>query len=182
MKECPRCGSSLSHYALSDVEAYGCDSCGWVGIDVEHRSEPVRIESWQDAIRRFHQQFTDSELDEHAANLSRVEAERRAAIGAEEPADESHVEGTDEPESTDEPETVTDEAGDDAPADEPGAEAENVETENVEADAASAVADADEDDDAEAADAEVTDPDTGDSDPDAADTQETARPANSQAE
>ncbi|MCT9096518.1 zf-TFIIB domain-containing protein [Haloarchaeobius sp. HME9146] len=81
MKECPRCGSSLSHYALSEVEAYGCDGCGWVGIDVEHRSEPVRIESWQDAISRFHQQFTDSELDDHAQNLNRVEAERRAAIG-----------------------------------------------------------------------------------------------------
>ncbi|WP_435363742.1 zf-TFIIB domain-containing protein [Haloarchaeobius sp. DYHT-AS-18] len=152
MKECPRCGSSLSHYALSEVEAYGCDGCGWVGIDVEHRSEPVRIESWQDAISRFHQQFTDSELDDHAQNLNRVEAERRAAIGADDAGEA--------PEG--------DDAEDQADLNEDEASVEDAAAEAVE-----------ESEETEAVDSDGT-TDAPDDDPDAQ--QEAAAPTNTQAE
>ncbi|WP_435358133.1 zf-TFIIB domain-containing protein [Haloarchaeobius sp. DFWS5] len=121
MKQCPRCDSSLSHYALRDVEAYGCDSCGWVGVDVEHRSEPVRIESWQDAMSRFYQKFRYEELPEHAQKLERVEAERKAAIAGNEAETESETDATstadedpddvaDEPQPTAAVETTADEA------------------------------------------------------------------------
>jgi hypothetical protein len=73
MKDCPRCGSTLSHYAHGDGEAYGCDACGWVGVDVEHRSEPVRLESWTDAITRFEAKFGSKSRDDVPGTLDRVD-------------------------------------------------------------------------------------------------------------
>ncbi|WP_267639343.1 zf-TFIIB domain-containing protein [Haloarchaeobius amylolyticus] len=186
MKECPRCGSSLSRYALSEVEAYGCDSCGWVGIDVEHRSEPVRIESWQDAIRRFHQQFSDSELDEHAENLSRVEAERQAVMAEDEPAYE-HAESADsdavgdgDESGEDEETTTAEEAADEGTAD-------DTESPTAEEDGATATTESDDgtEDGTESEDAaDGTDADGADTeaDPGAEAAPETAAPTNSQAE
>jgi len=72
MKDCPRCDSSLSHYALSEGEAYGCDACGWVGVDVEHRSTPAKLESWHDAISRFEAKFANDGSDSAVKNLDRV--------------------------------------------------------------------------------------------------------------
>jgi hypothetical protein len=72
MKDCPRCGSSLSHYALADGEAYGCDACGWVGVDVEHRSKPATLESWHDAISRFESKFARDGSENAVRNLERV--------------------------------------------------------------------------------------------------------------
>ena len=72
MKDCPRCDSSLSHYALAEGEAYGCDACGWVGVDVEHRSTPATLESWHDAISRFEAKFANDGSDSAVRNLDRV--------------------------------------------------------------------------------------------------------------
>ncbi|WP_440990206.1 zf-TFIIB domain-containing protein [Haloarchaeobius baliensis] len=120
MKECPRCGSSLSAYSLSDVEAYGCDSCGWVGVPVDHQSEPKRLESWQDAIQRFQKKFAADGLEEHAERLERVEQARRDAVSAGE--DDGATPDAEEAESTDADEEAT--AGDtDTPAEpEPSAD------------------------------------------------------------
>jgi DNA-directed RNA polymerase subunit M/transcription elongation factor TFIIS len=50
--ECPRCGSELDRYALGGREAVSCGSCGYVGVPVEHRGEPARVESWAEAMER----------------------------------------------------------------------------------------------------------------------------------
>ncbi|MFB6194633.1 MAG: hypothetical protein ABEI80_00540 [Haloplanus sp.] len=52
--DCPQCGGTLVTYALSDQEASVCEDCGYVGIPAEHRGEPDRVESWDDALRRFY--------------------------------------------------------------------------------------------------------------------------------
>lgn len=114
MKACPRCGSSLSSYSLSDVEAYGCDSCGWVGVPVDHQSEPERLETWQDAIQRFQKKFAADGLEEHAERLERVEQARRDAVGTD---DEGDAAAGDSDEVTDDDATAADETPEDADAD-----------------------------------------------------------------
>lgn len=51
--ECPRCGGPLGRYSLGDQEAIRCESCGYVGVPVEHRGERKRVESWEEAISRY---------------------------------------------------------------------------------------------------------------------------------
>ncbi|MFC4405867.1 TFIIB-type zinc ribbon-containing protein [Haloarchaeobius iranensis] len=183
MKECPRCGSSLSAYSLSDVEAYGCDSCGWVGVPVDHKSEPKRLESWQDAIQRFQKKFAADGLEEHAERLERVEQARRDAVNgavdeteaagdgapatAEDEGDEPAVDDeTTEDDAGTEPEETTDgtEEGTDVPDDGDAADSEAATTagdgsepdapDESEADAGEAADSDDTDDEAEAADEE----------------------------
>ncbi|WP_338740787.1 hypothetical protein [Haloplanus salilacus] len=52
--DCPQCGGTLATYALSGREASVCEDCGYVGIAAEHRGDTRRIESWNDALRRFY--------------------------------------------------------------------------------------------------------------------------------
>lgn len=52
--DCPQCGGTLTTYALSGREASVCEDCGYVGIAAEHRGESRRVESWDDALRRFY--------------------------------------------------------------------------------------------------------------------------------
>jgi ribosomal protein S21 len=52
--DCPQCGGTLATYALSGREASVCEDCGYVGIAAEHRGETRRVESWDDALRRFY--------------------------------------------------------------------------------------------------------------------------------
>lgn len=51
--ECPRCGDPLTRYVLGGREAVVCESCGYIGVPVEHHGELREIESWDDAIARF---------------------------------------------------------------------------------------------------------------------------------
>ncbi|WP_254538040.1 hypothetical protein [Halomarina litorea] len=51
--DCPRCDAPLEAYVLFGREAVACETCGYLGVTVEHRSEPREIESWQAAIDRF---------------------------------------------------------------------------------------------------------------------------------
>ena len=51
--DCPKCGGRLTDYRLGDRVAVGCETCGYVGIDAEHRGEPTDRETWGDALRRF---------------------------------------------------------------------------------------------------------------------------------
>jgi hypothetical protein len=51
--DCPRCGDALTEYAFEGHEAYGCEACGWLGVDVEHSAEPEEVESWAEALQRF---------------------------------------------------------------------------------------------------------------------------------
>ena len=53
--ECPRCDRALERYALAGREAVYCDACGYIGVPVEHRGELREVESWDDAISRFHE-------------------------------------------------------------------------------------------------------------------------------
>lgn len=53
--ECPRCDSPLERYALGGREAVSCDRCGYIGVPVEHRGELRDVESWDDAVSRFHE-------------------------------------------------------------------------------------------------------------------------------
>jgi len=52
--DCPRCGAELTAFALSDVEAFTCEVCGYVGVEADHSGEPSADESWEEAFRRFH--------------------------------------------------------------------------------------------------------------------------------
>jgi len=51
--ECPRCDGPLGRYALGDREAVRCESCGYVGVPVEHRGERRRAESWEEVVSRY---------------------------------------------------------------------------------------------------------------------------------
>ena len=51
--DCPRCDRPLDRYALRGREAVACESCGYIGVPVEHRGTPREVESWDDAITRF---------------------------------------------------------------------------------------------------------------------------------
>lgn len=53
---CPRCDGDIVTYSLSGHDAQICEHCGYVGVSVEHESEPVSLESWEDALNRFYQQ------------------------------------------------------------------------------------------------------------------------------
>jgi hypothetical protein len=59
--DCPECGERLTDYHLGDRDAVGCEHCGYVGIDVEHRSRPSERESWDDALERFHRRHGGEE-------------------------------------------------------------------------------------------------------------------------
>ncbi|WP_299330702.1 zf-TFIIB domain-containing protein [Haloplanus sp.] len=61
--DCPQCGDTLDTYALSGREASVCENCGYVGIDAEHRGTPRRIESWNDALRRFYGSDEDPSVE-----------------------------------------------------------------------------------------------------------------------
>jgi hypothetical protein len=51
--DCPRCETPLESYTLYGTEAVSCERCGYLGVTVEHRSEPKEMESWQAALDRF---------------------------------------------------------------------------------------------------------------------------------
>jgi Zn-finger nucleic acid-binding protein len=53
---CPRCETTLETYTLGDHDADVCERCGYVGVSVEHESERMEMESWSEALRRFHDQ------------------------------------------------------------------------------------------------------------------------------
>lgn len=53
--ECPRCDRPLERYALGGREAVYCQGCGYIGVPVEHRGELREVESWDDAVSRFHE-------------------------------------------------------------------------------------------------------------------------------
>jgi hypothetical protein len=60
--DCPQCGGTFATYALGGREASVCEDCGYVGIAAEHRGDPRRVESWNDALRRFYRAHdTDAE-------------------------------------------------------------------------------------------------------------------------
>lgn len=50
--ECPRCAATLVQYSLDGREAVVCESCGFIGVPVEHRGEYREVESWDDAVSR----------------------------------------------------------------------------------------------------------------------------------
>ncbi|AGN02904.1 hypothetical protein L593_14850 [Salinarchaeum sp. Harcht-Bsk1] len=54
--ECPRCGGEIETYSLAGHDADICESCGYVGVAVEHQSEPEEFESWTDALERFYEE------------------------------------------------------------------------------------------------------------------------------
>lgn len=57
--ECPRCGGGLTVYRLGGESSWVCKECGSVGVETEHGSEPVRTETWEQALQRFYAQHAD---------------------------------------------------------------------------------------------------------------------------
>jgi len=54
--DCPQCeGGTLVTYALDGREAHVCEQCGYVGIPADHHGERAAPESWNDALRRYHE-------------------------------------------------------------------------------------------------------------------------------
>ncbi|MFO7927839.1 MAG: hypothetical protein ACQET5_09190 [Halobacteriota archaeon] len=51
--ECPRCGGELDRYSFGGRGTVGCETCGYVGVPVEHRGEQRSLDSWEDAIERY---------------------------------------------------------------------------------------------------------------------------------
>lgn len=62
--DCPECGGRLVDYRLGDRDAVGCEDCGYVGIDAEHRGRPTERESWDDALDRFYHRRAASAANE----------------------------------------------------------------------------------------------------------------------
>lgn len=56
--DCPECGSVLATYTLSGREASVCERCGFVGIEADHAGDGdlLAVESWDDALRRYHEE------------------------------------------------------------------------------------------------------------------------------
>lgn len=77
--DCPECGGRLVDYRLGDRGAVGCEDCGYVGIDAEHRGRPTERESWDDALERFYRRRTAPATDDRTAGAD--------AAGREEPGD-----------------------------------------------------------------------------------------------
>jgi DNA-directed RNA polymerase subunit M/transcription elongation factor TFIIS len=90
--DCPECGGRLADYRLGDRAAVGCEDCGYVGIEAEHRGTPVERESWDEAVERFRR--------EHAPEPSATDGadERETEDASDEPAaavtDETMSDGT----------------------------------------------------------------------------------------
>ena len=61
--ECPRCGGTVVVYRLDDRESRVCSDCEYVGIEVEHGTEPAEFESWEEALARFHERFVPTDGD-----------------------------------------------------------------------------------------------------------------------
>lgn len=62
--DCPECDGSLTTYVYRDREASVCERCGYVGIVADHEGEPVEVESWDEALRRFREgEGTDDDRD-----------------------------------------------------------------------------------------------------------------------
>ena len=59
MQECPRCGEPLERLSLGDVTTVACSRCGFADVPVEIESQRRDIESWQDALERFHERFAE---------------------------------------------------------------------------------------------------------------------------
>jgi hypothetical protein len=97
--DCPQCGGGVASYVLDGREAVVCESCGYVGIPADHHGDgPTAGESWDDALRRYHEQHPpvgragarvpvvpdgsrpadDESWDEALARFSR----ERAAVGS----------------------------------------------------------------------------------------------------
>ena len=51
--DCPRCGGGIEEYSLLGSEAQFCESCGYVGVAVEHQRESREVETWDEALERF---------------------------------------------------------------------------------------------------------------------------------
>jgi len=41
-------------FALAGAEAFSCEACGYVGVKVDHSGKPSSVESWEEALQRFH--------------------------------------------------------------------------------------------------------------------------------
>ncbi len=54
MEECPRCDAPLEQLSLGDATTRACNRCGFADVPVDHESEGIRLESWQDAFNRFY--------------------------------------------------------------------------------------------------------------------------------
>ena len=86
--DCPRCGATLTAYSFGDLEGVGCDRCGYVGVPADHGSDPVRRESWTDALARYADGFDESTIrmrtveNESALDRVAVAAEAAAETGS----------------------------------------------------------------------------------------------------
>ncbi|MFB6168331.1 MAG: hypothetical protein ABEJ43_05735 [Haloferacaceae archaeon] len=89
--DCPQCGGQLVDYRLGDRAAVGCEDCGYVGIDAEHRGRSTERESWDDALERFYRRrgppSADDERSDGEDTASADDALDAAAPGADDETD-----------------------------------------------------------------------------------------------
>jgi hypothetical protein len=85
--DCPECGGRLTDYRLGDRGAVGCEDCGYVGIDAEHRGESTERETWADAMRRFHEREADAPAEDGRAELAVDDRSTDLAVESEESTD-----------------------------------------------------------------------------------------------
>ena len=53
--DCPRCGGTVVTYELAGATALDCEDCGYVGVPADHSPDPADEESWDEALRRYHE-------------------------------------------------------------------------------------------------------------------------------
>jgi transcription initiation factor TFIIIB Brf1 subunit/transcription initiation factor TFIIB len=90
--DCPECGHRLTDYHLGDRGAVGCENCGYVGIDAEHRGRPTERESWDDALERFHRRHGDEGCAADAAPTPDDRADETPDAVADRSADDARPE------------------------------------------------------------------------------------------
>ncbi|MFB6136290.1 MAG: hypothetical protein ABEJ04_05985 [Halobacteriaceae archaeon] len=86
---CPQCDGTLSTYTFDEREAFVCERCGYVGIEADHHGDPVEVESWTDALRRFYRESDAEPVGsertsvEHAFDDAGVDVETAEGNGQE---------------------------------------------------------------------------------------------------
>lgn len=101
---CPRCGEALRSYRLDGAETLVCESCSYVGVSVDHKAEPQRRETWDDAFDRFYEKS-----DGNVEGVSGDTVEVPSAVPA---GDESAAEPVDGSQADEPPSDVDDQRGD----------------------------------------------------------------------
>lgn len=69
---CPRCGTELTTISIDGGStAVYCDQCGFANIETSPASVEPESETWDDALKRFHDTAADTSTDTDAEDVQK---------------------------------------------------------------------------------------------------------------